>query len=125
VTATTLTRAWQEPAPTRDGLARLAPLDADLWASRLLSDRRRAARHQTDELARITAAVEARARRLGAAALVLTGSTARSRRSAVSDLDLPRSSRPAAPSRSRPAGGCWPTTFSPSPAPSCPPSFAT
>ncbi len=87
MTATTLTRAWREPAPVRDGLARLAPLDAELWASRLLSDRRRAARHQTAELAQITAVVQSRARRLGAAALVLTGSTARGRRSAVSDLD--------------------------------------
>jgi predicted nucleotidyltransferase len=87
VTATTLTRSWREPAATRDGLGRLIPLDAELWASRLLSDRRRAARHQTTELARITAAVESRARRLGAAAVVLTGSTARGRRSAVSDLD--------------------------------------
>ena len=87
MTATTLIRAWQEPAPTRDGLARLAPLDAELWASRLLGDRARAARHQTAELARITAAVESRARRLGAVALVLTGSTARGARSAVSDLD--------------------------------------
>jgi hypothetical protein len=87
VTATTLTRTWREPAATRDGLARLAPLDGELWVSRLLSDRRCATRHQTADLARITAAVESRARRLGAAALVLTGSTARGRRSAVSDLD--------------------------------------
>lgn len=87
MTATTLTRTWQEPISTRDGLARLAPLDAAMWASRLQGDRRRAARHQTAELARITDAVQSRARRLGAAALGLTGSTARGRRSAVSDLD--------------------------------------
>jgi hypothetical protein len=86
VTAT-LTRAWHEPAATRDGLARLAPLDVELWGSRLLGDRRRAARHQTAQLAGISAAVESRARRVGAAALVLTGSTARGRRSTVSDLD--------------------------------------
>lgn len=87
MTATTLARVWHEPVPTRDGLIRLAPLDAELWASRLLVDRRRAACHETAELARITAEVEFRARRSGAAALVLTGSTARGRRSAVSDLD--------------------------------------
>ena len=87
MTATTLTRAWHEPAPVRDGLARLAPVDAEMWASRLLGDRRRAAQHQAAELAQITAAVESRARRLGAAALVLTGSTARGARSDVSDLD--------------------------------------
>ena len=61
--------------------------DAELWASRLLRDRRRAARHQTAELAAITAAVESRSHGLGAAALVLTGSTARGRRTDVSDLD--------------------------------------
>ncbi len=83
----TLTRAWREPAPVRDGLARLAPLDTELWASRLLSDRRRASRNQSAPLAAITAAVESRARRHGAATLVLTGSTARGQRSAVSDLD--------------------------------------
>jgi len=87
VTATTLTRTWREPAATRDGLARLAPLDGELWASRLLTDRRCATRQQTADLARITAEVRSRARHLGAAALVLTGSTARGRRSAVSDLD--------------------------------------
>jgi hypothetical protein len=84
---TTLIRAWRQPEPTREGLARLAPLDADLWAGRLLADRRRAARHQGAEMAAIAAAVESRARRQGAVALVLTGSTARGARSAVSDLD--------------------------------------
>lgn len=84
---TTLTRAWHEPTVTRDGLARLAPFDAELWTNRLLRDRRRAARHQSPALAVITAAVESRARRRGAVALILTGSTARGARSAVSDLD--------------------------------------
>ena len=84
---TTLTRAWHEPAPTREGLARLGPPDPELWASRLLGDRGRAARHQTAELAAITAAVESRSHALGAAALALTGSTARGARTDVSDLD--------------------------------------
>jgi hypothetical protein len=84
---TTLVRAWREPAPTKDGLAQLGLPDAALWASRLLRDRQRAARHQTAELAAITAAVESRSHELGAAALVLTGSTARGRRTEVSDLD--------------------------------------
>ena len=83
----TLIRAWHEPVPTRDGLARLAPLDAELWASRLLADRERATRHQTAQMAAITAAVESRSHHLGAAALILTGSTARGARSEVSDLD--------------------------------------
>jgi hypothetical protein len=84
---TTLTRAWCEPAPTREGLARLGPPDPELWASRLLVDRERAARHQSPDLAAITRALESRSRALGAAALVLTGSTARGRRTEVSDLD--------------------------------------
>lgn len=84
---TTLVRAWREPAPTREGLAQLGLPDAELWASRLLLDRERAARHQTAELVAITAAVESRSHELGAAALVLTGSTARGRRTDVSDLD--------------------------------------
>lgn len=83
----TLTRAWHEPAPTRDGLTRLGALDAELWASRLLADRLRASRHQTTQTAAITVAVESRSRRLGASALVLTGSTARGQRTGVSDLD--------------------------------------
>jgi hypothetical protein len=84
---TTLTRAWHEPAPTREGLARLGLPDPELWASRLLADRERAARYQPAELAAITRDLESRSRELGAAALVLTGSTARGRRTGVSDLD--------------------------------------
>ena len=85
---TTLVKVWHEPAPTRDGLARLGLPDAELWASRLLLDRERAAGHQSAELAAITRAVESRSRALGAAALVLTGSIARGRRTGVSDLDF-------------------------------------
>jgi hypothetical protein len=84
---TTIVRAWRQPAPTRAGLALLGPPDPELWASRLLADRERAARHQSGELAAITAVVESRSRALGAAVLVLTGSTARGRRTGVSDLD--------------------------------------
>jgi len=43
--------------------------------------------NQSEELLRITRAIEARSRGLGAEALVLTGSTARDRRTRVSDLD--------------------------------------
>jgi hypothetical protein len=55
--------------------------------SRLLADRRRAARYQSPEVAAITGGVESRSRAQNAVALVLTGSTARGRRTAVSDLD--------------------------------------
>jgi len=61
--------------------------DAGVWAERLRFDRARAARNQPPELAAITATVEARSRDVGARALILSGSTARARRTRVSDLD--------------------------------------
>jgi predicted nucleotidyltransferase len=57
------------------------------WQQRLKADRERAARNQSPELARITEVLEKRARDQGATAFVLTGSTARARRTSVSDLD--------------------------------------
>ncbi len=84
---TTLVKAWRPPASNRDGLAQLGLPDPELWASRLLLDRECATRHSSTELAAITRTVETRSRALGAAALVLTGSTARGRRTDVSDLD--------------------------------------
>jgi hypothetical protein len=57
------------------------------WQQRIQADRERAARNQSPELARITEVLERRARDRGAAAFVLTGSTARARRTSVSDLD--------------------------------------
>lgn len=83
----TLTKSWCQPAPTRGGFAELRPLDLELWGSRLSLDRKRAEENQTESLLEITRAIEARSRELGAAALVLTGSTARNRRTQVSDLD--------------------------------------
>jgi hypothetical protein len=62
--------------------------DAGVWADRLRFDRARAARNQPPELAAITATVEARSRDVGARALILSGSTARARRTRVSDLDF-------------------------------------
>jgi len=50
-------------------------------------DRAHAARNQSAALAAVTATVEARSRDLGAHALILSGSTARGRRTRVSDLD--------------------------------------
>ena len=67
------------------------PLSAQLsdagWARRLQEDRSRAERYQTSEQRAITATVLARAIDLGASGFALTGSTARRRRTAVSDLD--------------------------------------
>lgn len=57
------------------------------WARRLREDRGRAARGQTPEQRLITATVMSRAVALGASGFALTGSTARKRRTAISDLD--------------------------------------
>jgi hypothetical protein len=84
---TTLAQSWRQPAPTRGGLAELRPPDPKLWSSRLSLDRERAVANQSKALMDITRAIEARSHELGAGALVLTGSTARNRRTKVSDLD--------------------------------------
>jgi hypothetical protein len=84
---TTSTKLWRQPPPTRRGLSELLPPDPELWNSRLLLDRERATANQSKALLDITRAIEARSHELGAAALVLTGSTARNRRTRVSDLD--------------------------------------
>lgn len=57
------------------------------WHRRLQRDRERANANQTTEQRRITAELLSRARELGAEAFALTGSTARDRRTAISDLD--------------------------------------
>jgi predicted nucleotidyltransferase len=84
---TTMTWNWQHLAPQRGALALLAPGDPDAWAARLRFDQERAASNQSAELAAITEAAIRRARDAGAAAMVLSGSTARGRRTRVSDVD--------------------------------------
>ena len=84
---TTMTRTWQQLAPRRGAISQLAPGDPDAWAARLRFDRERAAANQSGELAAITEVAIERARDAGAAAMVLSGSTARGRRTRVSDLD--------------------------------------
>jgi hypothetical protein len=84
---TTLTKPWRLPAPPREGFAELPRPDPEHWKARLSVDRERAAANQPESLLDITRAIEARAHALGAEALVLTGSTARNRRTKVSDLD--------------------------------------
>jgi hypothetical protein len=59
----------------------------EAWARRMLADRTRAERNQSHEQRAITATVMARALDLGAQGFALTGSTARRRRTAISDLD--------------------------------------
>jgi hypothetical protein len=74
-------------APVRGAFAEVDVEDGAVWSQRLWSDHQRAARNQTDALLAVTAAVESRSRELGANALILSGSTARARRTRVSDLD--------------------------------------
>ncbi len=78
---------WQQLPPQRGALRRLRPGDPDVWAERLVFDRLRADRHQSAGLMAITDVALERARNGGAQAVVLSGSTARGRRSHVSDLD--------------------------------------
>lgn len=82
-----MTTTWNQLVPQRGALARLNPIDAEVWSNRLRFDRERVTQHQSPELAAITEVVSERARSAGAAAAVLSGSTARGRRTAVSDLD--------------------------------------
>ncbi len=82
-----MTWTWQRLAPQRGALARLARRDPDAWAERLPFDRERAVSNQSAELAAITEAATERAQEAGAAAMVLSGSTARGRRTRVSDID--------------------------------------
>jgi hypothetical protein len=57
------------------------------WTRRIREDRDRAERYQTPQQRAITATVMSRAIDLGASGFALTGSTARKRRTAISDLD--------------------------------------
>jgi hypothetical protein len=57
------------------------------WAARLASDRVTADQHQTRAQREITETLLRRARETGAEAFALTGSTARDRRTEISDLD--------------------------------------
>lgn len=62
------------------------PMGSD-WRARIDADRVRAERLQTPEQRALTAELLARAQATGASAVALTGSTARGRRTAISDLD--------------------------------------
>lgn len=84
---TAIASIWDDLRPTRGALARMNVAEAEVWADRLRFDRERAVRNQSEDLAAITTIVESRSRELGAYALVLSGSTARGRRTRVSDLD--------------------------------------
>lgn len=68
-------------------LERGDPRDRALWAERIEKDRMVAAVNQTAELRRITDLVLSRAESSGALGVALTGSTARAKRTKISDLD--------------------------------------
>lgn len=61
--------------------------DDRAWTSKLERDRDRARRNQTAAQRKITEAIIGRALAIGADAVALTGSTARDRRTSISDLD--------------------------------------
>lgn len=61
--------------------------DTDVWKARLASDRERAFGNQSAEQREITGILKQRALDEGAVAFALTGSTARARRTKISDLD--------------------------------------
>jgi hypothetical protein len=61
--------------------------DVHAWRARIDADRARAALNQNRELTSITALIERRSRTAGSLALILSGSTARGKRTRVSDLD--------------------------------------
>jgi hypothetical protein len=84
---TAIERPWREVAPVRGAFSGVDVEDDAVWSHRLRSDRERAKRNQADDLFAVTEAVEARSRVLGADAVILSGSTARARRTQVSDLD--------------------------------------
>lgn len=82
-----MTPSWPQLPPLRGALAELKLDEPGAWLARLQFDRERATRHQSVELAAITEEVQSRAGAAGAAAVVLSGSTARGQRTQVSDLD--------------------------------------
>ncbi len=82
-----LIRPWRQLAPERGGFARLTPRDPDVWAQRLGSDRERAVPNQSPEMVPITEVAIGLAWDAGAVAMVLSGSTARGRRTRVGDVD--------------------------------------
>lgn len=70
-----------------DKLTRWHPSEDAAWQARLAADHAAAEHLQTPEMRRITTVVVERALAGGAAAVALTGSTARASRTAISDLD--------------------------------------
>ncbi len=70
-----------------DKLVRWDPRSTELWTQRLSSDRSDAFQFQTPEMRRISGVVIERATEIGGRAVALTGSTARGKRTEISDLD--------------------------------------
>lgn len=74
-------------APLRGAMSKAHVSHPHAWQARIAADRERATLNQTRELAEVTAMIERRSRAAGSSALILTGSTARGRRTYISDLD--------------------------------------
>lgn len=74
-------------AVAEDKLAAFDPRDDEAWDARCRQDRLSAVAFQPDALRRVTDEVVRRVRSSNAAAVALTGSTARHRRTLISDLD--------------------------------------
>jgi hypothetical protein len=72
---------------TATGMLDHHALSADAWERRLRADRERIERLLPDALRELHGVVVARAQQVGARALILSGSTARGRRTEISDLD--------------------------------------
>jgi hypothetical protein len=73
--------------PPADKLAVWSPSDEEAWAMRLRRDQRWASRFPTPLMQATTTTVVDRAVHAAAQAVALTGSTARAKRTAISDLD--------------------------------------
>jgi predicted nucleotidyltransferase len=84
---TTMAKTWRQLPPRRGAVASLKSARPKVWEERLHFDCDRVARNQSPRLAAITEKVQERARDAGALAVILSGSTARGRRTWVSDLD--------------------------------------
>jgi predicted nucleotidyltransferase len=82
------TTRWSDLRPARSSIRDLPVLSEQIWDERLSGDREQLKQNLSHELLAIVGQIEERARDANALALVLTGSTARGRRTEVSDLDF-------------------------------------
>jgi hypothetical protein len=83
------TTRWSDLSPARASLRDLPVFFPDqIWGERLSDDQQALGQNLSSDLMAIVKQIEERARDANALALILTGSTARRRRTEVSDLDF-------------------------------------